>query len=331
MKKSLPTFRLTMFAPALCTCVCLLAMTAAAQQPENGTTDERPRASNPIASDEGQAVARRAIASVDAQRSVYAQLRQRINMFGQQLVGNGIYQQMGEGEERRLRLDLKVNVGEQITSMQQVCNGRFLYIRRDLGTSSSLGRVDLRRIQEAVNRSNETDGNLPGSQQWMLLGGLPQLLGRLEKNFQFTAPQQATLENTNVTVIDGFWKPQALLALLPQHQGEIESGKPIDAKALNPQLPTQIRMVVRRDDGFPLRIEYLRSGKAVEPDQPPPLTPIMAMELFDIRLGQPIDPLTFVYKPGNQEVADHTEVYLNSLGLRGPRQAEATERPAPRR
>jgi hypothetical protein len=40
------------------------------------------------------------------------------------------------------------------------------------------------------------------------------------------------------------------------------------------------------------------------------------MELFDIRLGEEIDPRVFAYKPGDKEVADHTELYLQNLGLK---------------
>ena len=53
----------------------------------------------------------------------------------------------------------------------------------------------------------------------------------------------------------------------------------------------------------------------------------MAMEFYDIRSGVDIDPLTFVYNPGNQEVADHTELYLKSLGLKEPRQAARDTQP----
>ena len=151
----------------------------------------------------------------------------------------------------------------------------------------------------------------------MLLGGMPQLLTRLEKNFQFTEPRAATLETTPVTVIEGYWKPQALLALRARSKGSDRRWQTDRARELSGQLPTQIRLIVRTEDSFPLRIEYLRSGKAVG-DAPPPVTTIMAMEFYDIRAGVHIDPLTFTYNPGNQEVADHTEVYLTSLGLNRP-------------
>ena len=162
MKKTLPNLASLL--------VCLLSSALLAQTPAGGGRSRPAAASTtgqggPIASEQGQALARRAIVAVDSQRSVSLRMRQHINMFGRQLVGTGVYQQLDEGEDRRLRLDLKVKVAEQWTSMLQVCNSRFLYIRRDLGGVSKLGRVDLRRIREAVAQSNATEGNLDISQQ----------------------------------------------------------------------------------------------------------------------------------------------------------------------
>jgi hypothetical protein len=43
------------------------------------------------------------------------------------------------------------------------------------------------------------------------------------------------------------------------------------------------------------------------------------MELFEVQFGPQLDPLQFQYKPGTQEVADHTELYLRKFGLAGER------------
>lgn len=268
------------------------------------------------AATDGQELARQAIDIVDRQRSISAQMRHRITMFGQQLVGTGLYQQLGQGEQRMLRLDMKVNVAEQTTSMQQVCDGRFLWVRRDLAAGSSVGRVDLRRVRDAVAGSSAATGSMNAAAEWMLLGGLPQLIGRLERNFQFAPPRDGVLENTPVIVLEGQWKPQQLALLLPQHKDKLAAGRQVNLALLPPQLPAHVRLVLRRDDHFPVRIDYLRVGEAAEPDAPPPLEPIMTMELYDVRLGKEIDPFVFDYKPGNLEVADHTEVYLGSLGLK---------------
>lgn len=258
----------------------------------------------------------KAIRATDSQRSISAQLRHRISMFGHQLVGTGSYQQQGSGEGRMLRLDMKVKVADSMTSMQQVCDGRFLWIRRDIGDAKFLGRVDLRRIREATRDGVSPQATADLSNFWMMLGGLPQLLSRLDTHFQFAPAREAALEGTPVWVLDGHWKPEILTILVPSQAENIKAGKPIDPAALAEQIPTQVRIVLRRSDNFPLHIEYLRQGVAAAPDQPPPVTPLLAMELFDIRLGEAIDPLVFAYKPGDKEVADHTELYLKNLGLK---------------
>ena len=314
------------FAAAL---ALLLAASLSAQAPQSGQGRGGQGAQGPspaaTATADGQAIVGDAIRAIDAQRSISAQMRHRISLFGHQLVGAGVYQQLDEGPQRRLRLDMKVKVADQQTSMQQICDGRFLWVRRELGETTSVGRVDLRRVRDAVGDSN--DASLNAAAQWMLLGGLPQLLGQLERNFQFAEPRAATLENTRVIVLDGRWKPQALVAVAPHLKDKIAVGRSVDPDILPPQLPAHVRLVVRQADRFPIRIEYLRVGKASDADAPP-LESIMTMELFDVRLNQEIDPIVFQYKPGNAEVADHTEVYLSGLGVttRQAAQEEGTRR-----
>jgi hypothetical protein len=260
----------------------------------------------------------KAVHAVDAQRSISAQMRHRISMFGQQLVGTGSYQQQQKqgDQERLLRLDMKINVAGTSTSMQQVCDGRFLWLRRDVGDTKFLGRVDLRRIREATSDGVSPHATADMSSFWMMLGGLPQLLSRIDSHFQFSPAREAALERTPVWVLDGAWKPDVLAALVPSEAENIKAGKPIDLAAIPEQLPTQVRIVLRRSDNFPLQVEYLRQGIAETPDARPPISSLLVMELFDIQLGEAIDPLVFAYKPGDKEVVDHTELYLKNLGVK---------------
>jgi hypothetical protein len=213
--------------------------------------------------------------------------------------------------------------------MQQVCDGRFLWIRRDVAGGSQLGRVDLRRIREAAAAS-DASAALGDSTHWMLLGGLPQLAAQLERSFQFAPPKPATLEGVAVLVLDGDWKPARLAELMPAKKEAILSGKSIDPAKVPEQLPAKVRLVLRQADAFPLRVEFLRPVAAETPEAAPKWSPILVLELLDVRLGEAIDPLTFVYRPGEQEVADHTEIYLQSLGLAPIKQAEKPENKPPR-
>ncbi|MCA9184401.1 MAG: hypothetical protein KDA99_02235 [Planctomycetales bacterium] len=39
------------------------------------------------------------------------------------------------------------------------------------------------------------------------------------------------------------------------------------------------------------------------------------MEFFEVRLGATIDPMRFVYQPGNATILDDTESYLGQFGI----------------
>jgi hypothetical protein len=191
-----------------------------------------------------------------------------------------------------------------------------LWIRRDIGDTQFLGRVDLRRIQEATKAGVSPQATADATNYWMMLGGLPQLLARLDSHFRFQPAREATLEGTPVWVLDGEWQPAMLALLVPSQAERLKSGKPVDVAELPAQIPTQVRVVLRRSDHFPLPVEYLRHGEPPSADEPAPLSSMLAMELFDIRLGEAIDPLVFAYKPGDKEVIDHPELYLKNLGLK---------------
>ncbi|MCA9269376.1 MAG: hypothetical protein KDA41_12935, partial [Planctomycetales bacterium] len=85
---------------------------------------------------EGQQLVRRAAAAVESPSSASLEMRQNIRLFGHQLVATGRYQQLGSGPERRMRLDMKTSVAGHSASVQQICDGRFLWVRREVGGGS---------------------------------------------------------------------------------------------------------------------------------------------------------------------------------------------------
>lgn len=279
---------------------------------EKSTTPQRPVTGNQLM--------RRAVLSMQSQRSIAANMRHRIVMFGHEMVGTGSYQQLGTGDDQLLRLEMKVKVGEQITSVQQVCDGRFMWIRRDVGDSVELGRVDLRRVR-LMNQSQPAR-RAPEATGLISLGGLPKMLASSEENFLFAAPLGARLEGKPVWVVQGSWRHQMLAELLPQHKDQVLAGKLPPIQDWPGHLPSAVRVVLSRKHLVPLRIEYLRpSAEAIAGHDSHNLAPLVAVELHAVRLGAQIDPLQFVYKPGDQEVADHTELYLKRLNLSPPQHA----------
>ena len=92
-----------------------------------------------------------AVTAADAQPSLAAKIRQQINLFGHQLVGSGIYWQQGRGDQRRFRLELKVPLGDGLTSFEQVSTGHELWVHEDLLDHSALTKIDLDRVRALLS------------------------------------------------------------------------------------------------------------------------------------------------------------------------------------
>lgn len=228
----------------------------------------------------------RALAQVQQQQSIQARVRHRVSLFGQQMRGEGRYLQQGAGEQLRLHLELKIQVGQHVTSFLQVCDGRHLWTRQDLGNQKvSLSRIDLLKVRQAAGQQWQP--------QWqpMLSGGLPRLLASLRSNYSFADPQPGRLSGQQVWKLRGVRKPG---------QG---GGQEPRARYVELVLGRQRLM-------FPYRIAFLaRSQDEVR------LTPLVTMELFEVRLDAPLDPSVFEYplNDAQQQLHDATGEVIAKL------------------
>ncbi|HTN75197.1 MAG TPA: hypothetical protein VL096_08120 [Pirellulaceae bacterium] len=244
--------------------------------------------------------------------SLDAKLRLTTNLLGKELVGSGSYYQLVRENETLLKLELKMQVAQQVSSLLQVSDGRFLWVRRDLPQKKSLSRIDQRRVREAIAQAPAIPvAHLQSS--WMALGGLGKLLQALENSFQFSPAVAGQLRGVDVWTLEGTWRPNKLAELWPDQAPALLAGQTVDLAKLPTQLPERVQVVLSRDPAiplFPYRIEYQRRGRAGE------FEPMVTLELFEIRRNVALDPRLFAYKPGDQEVADETELYLARLGLK---------------
>lgn len=284
--------------------------------PSTGQTETPPAAQTAgreqeAAAANGQELVAESAEAVFGQSSISAGLRYRIDIFEQQLLGSGNYWQLGYADHKKSRLELKIQIGEHLSSVRQTCDGRFLWVHRDLPGGTVLIRYDLRRIREALAQSQTTPATSVDA-NWMALGGLSKLLDGLSGNFEFGVAEANQLQEVPVWVIEGRWRPERLASLVPEWREAILAGEQVPVAQLPAQLPERVRVVLGRDDRFPYRIEYLRRD---ENDQ---WKEILTMEFFEVRLGGiPPRRELFVYEPGDQEYFDHTMRMLIKLGL-GP-------------
>lgn len=276
---------------------------------------------------DGQQLVAQAARNVQAESSIKANIRYRVDAFGRQLVGSGSYLQYGSGPEKLLRLELKTQVGTQVASLQEICGSQFFWVRRDLPQGThTLGRVNLAQLRRAVAQSQKAPSASPG-QTWIMLGGLPKLLEGLNWNFQFEPARAEELEfalpngeikRMPVWIVGGPWKPEALAALATRHGANSSAELP-------EQIPDRVELVLGRVEQafplFPYRITYLRKAKAVaeagegSPAGPDKYSPMIDLELFDVYRKDDLDPHEFEYNPGDQEVEDLTLGYMKRLGV----------------
>ncbi|HPM84128.1 MAG TPA: hypothetical protein PLF81_25665, partial [Candidatus Anammoximicrobium sp.] len=138
----------------------------------------------------------------------------------------------------------------------------------------------------------------------------------------FSAPQAVRSDKAAMWILDGRWKPDRLAELQPDLEAKTLSGNASDLTRLPAHLPTEVRVVLGQSDLLPYRIEYRRQAAESAADKKPAALPIVVLEMVDVRQQGELDERLFVYQPGNQEFADYTDLYLDSLMLERQRQGK---------
>jgi hypothetical protein len=275
-------------------------------------------ASNARAVAAGDDLLRAARERLDRYSSVTALIRYRIMMFDNELIGAGMYQQAGQGSERRYRLELKTQLGEKLTSLLHVCDGETLwtYRERPTGTEGTqLERLDLRRVRAAQGEASRLPPSSPVEE--LATGGLLKFLDGLQSSFRPLRAEAGRLGDMPMWAVELEWKPAVLATLLSaKHEQSHVQGTDLSKQA---QIPERVMAYLGHEDLFPRRVEFRRrapeeqavgagrQGGAGE------FVPAVAVEFTDVRFNEPIDPRQFEY--GAASAVDVTEAFLRSRGL----------------
>lgn len=262
----------------------------------------------------GDEVVARAVLAIEQQPSIAAKLRQQIDLYDQQLVGSGIYLQ-GPTDQHLFRLELRLQGAEQGTTLQHVSDGTTLWVFRELdGKDGRVSKVNLETVLEALGRAGQGGASSLGG---LGLGGLPKLLAALARDFQFDPPEASNLGSLPVLHLRGQWRATRLATLLPEQKEAIAKGESPDLKKLPPHVPQQIVLTLGRDDLFPYRLEFQRRAPAgLLKHEEGDLHTIVSLEVFEVKLGAPIDRAQFTYQPDPKvTIPDDTDHYLHALGF----------------
>jgi hypothetical protein len=332
MKHSLPIF------------ACLLGRLLAADPEARAQLPTVGTASGPMAvvarsdapprdSIAGDALLRRVLAAVDAQPSLAARLRYQVHLQGRTVVGSGVYLQQGRGPERQMRLELLLETPPITSRVLHVSDGAELWFVEELAGENRISRINMARLRNARPTS---PGGVVDPHGWLALGGLTRLLGNLDAAFRFGPVSESRLDDVRVWTLVGQWEQGRLGDLLPEQKDAIASGREVDYGQLPQRLPTAVILHVGCDDFLPYRLEYWRNeapragGPLGDREELGHL--LVVMELYEVRIGGPIDPPQFVFQPpAGLKPEDRTGEFLTRLGLEETPNAGASRSSPPRR
>jgi hypothetical protein len=185
----------------------------------------------------------------------------------------------------------------------EVCDGLFAWSYRRIGPQPpQLERLDVRRIRERLLQL--TPGNDAPVSPY--LGGVQRTLSLLRDWFRFVSVESTAIDDLPVWRIEGRWNPEMLASLLPaQKEAALREGG-ITAAALPDGMPWNVRLSIGKRDLFPFRIEWLAiPGRRPVANREP--EPVAVLELYEVRLGEPVDAAAFVYKPAIDGLVDLTD------------------------
>lgn len=253
--------------------------------------------------------------------SLQATMQHRVRMFGQQLVGTGTYRQLQTDQQLFLSLDIQLQVGSQLARSRQIRNGQYLWTCREVAGTKTVGKVDLQQVRAALAESDKTPLPDP-STNWMLLGGLPNLLGQIQTNFQFQPATLGDLGQRGVWILAGTWRLEKVSAWLPRASAKSSklATEAMTSKNLPEHLPDTVVIFLGAEDLIPYRIEYLRHREPVAiPATSVDLdgtTPLVTLDVVEFRPSATLTPADFAFEADAAAGVDVTELYLRNLGLR---------------
>lgn len=258
----------------------------------------------------------RAIMTLEGRYSVSAKVRQSVDLFGKQLVGSGIYLERRGEQGTTFRFEMRIQLQNEVNSLLDISDGHYLWRYRKLRDRQVLSRVDLQRVNQALEEAGRTPQSVDVG-LWPGMGGLARLLGGLNSAFDFVSAEQAYLWGQPAWRLVGQWKQDKLVKLLPNQEAAIREGKPVDLGKLPEHLPDRVVLFLSAEDLFPHRIEFHRRAVEDTDDVAAGADRLIAgVDFLEVSLNLPIDPGRFMYSPGNLGCADETEKVLAGLGLK---------------
>jgi len=265
----------------------------------------------PVADQAAQAerIVAATLAAMGRAESISARVRQRVRVDDRVLVGAGRYVQSGLGEDQRYRYESSMKSDTETFDLLEVCDGLFAWSYKRIGPQPpQLERLDVRRIRERLHQLKPADDVVASP----YLGGVQRTLSLLRDWFRFTTVEPTTIDELPVWRIEGRWCGECLALLLPSHKEAAIKPGGITAAEMPDGMPWSVRLSIGKRDLFPFRIEWLAiPGRRPVANREP--EPVAVLELYDVRLGEPVDAAAFVYRPAIEGLIDLTDTRVKHL------------------
>ncbi|MGC4006577.1 MAG: hypothetical protein QM811_27030 [Pirellulales bacterium] len=274
------------------------------------------------AADPAAAIFDRAKSELQRRRTIQARVRYQIDLFDQRLIGAGSYFQSGDAGEKKSRLELRMQMGDELIAWTECCDGRFVWSAGETGFGRQLSRLDLKRIRQKQEQLRGVSSFTDGS-PW-LWAGVPKLLNELGAHFEWDRAKTGYFEPDNAAAwsMRGMMRKSSMTWLLPKQTAAVEAATtPGQFRAFPQQMPGCVSLYIQQDSYFPRRIEYRRPSQDKDDQTPPERWPLcVVMEFTDVVLDRDLDDSVFLFEPNKQEeLLDTTDGMLQGLGLVDPK------------
>ena len=240
-----------------------------------------------------ESLLQQSIQAIEAVPSLTAQIRQRIRVEGESLVGSGAYQQATYGRDCLFRLDLKIPLGgDRVSTLIQVCDGRFLWTYRGLPEveEPEIARVDLNEVRRQ-----------PQSSGIVAFGGIPHTMRQIARNYAMKEAATTQLQGVPVWQLTGRLRPRPSSADAEEGKGGPD------------RVPPWVLLFIGQDDLLPYRIEFRDRPTSGDSDRLATADEeqTVAMDFFEVQVGAQIDPRAFAFQPrDDRPVKNVTAAYI---------------------
>ena len=281
-----------------------LSTFSVAQTPVDSVPAATPPAA--VSSPESKALLKSARQRLESYQSLKARVAQTIEFGNRHLQSEGEYIQ---AEGHRLRLDLRVNIGDDQARLLQVCDGDILYTLYGKKDPPIATRRDIQQILRTAAEHGAESTNFEASLiAQMGLGGIASLLAGIDRRMDLAPPTETEIQGRKFFVVEAAWKAEfrvhfeGLANANRTAPGGVAEGLPI-------YIPDRVRIYFDAEQLFPYRIRYFKDGQGSQPPYA-----ILTLDFRDIVVNGPVEPSAFTFtRPEDAQPKEETNDFLDQI------------------